>query len=411
MLQLSILFFCLSAWPTTLVGRYQFLNAGSLPKNVWLFGVNHSESKGQNSYSGNGAKVSNSEYLSRNLNYSHLLDEVNDPLEKELARAAFAAYGKNINESAGRVINDVSVDQKADAYMIGRGITEKSGLFLIFPVITLKTRFKSRFTPSESLTLLAKQLKDEGQLSKSREILQKSESALRQRLDENGYNSSYPSELTTLANIHVNYRYQALQKQKFKVASDSFLIVPAGKKFSEDDFIPIRINEEQFGIKQALTGEWTPHHYTGFLTSLYYHKRFPFNKAQRIPNNSVSPLSPDIDQNTRVRYGDSWGTSFQANFIKSEAVTMYVGQSLEYKNKDNYEGNNFNSERYNYLEQNTDQALGTGYLGLNFNTIPSFIAKKFLIPMDLNLQYSVANTGKNIFQNKVLALNMMVFYQ
>jgi hypothetical protein len=411
MFQLVLILFSFSAWSTTLVGRYQFLNASNLPKNLWLFGVSHSESKGTNSYSGNGSKVSNSDYFSRNLNYSHLLDEVNDPLEKELARAAFDSYGRKSNESAGRVINDVSVEQKADAYILGRGLSEKSGLFLIFPVVTLRTSFKSTFKPSESLTKLANQLKQEGQLAKAREILQKSQTALRERLDENGYNNTYPSELTTLANIYVNYRYQALRQQKFKVASDSFLVVPAGKKFSEDDFVPIRVNEEQFGVKQAFTGEWSPSHYAGLLSSLYYHKRFPFTKAQRVPNNQVSPLSPDVDNNTRVRYGDSWGTSLQANFVNSESLTLYVGQSLEYKLQDNYKGREFTSDRYSYLEQGTDQRLGTGYLGINVNTIPSFLAKNFLIPMDVNLQYSFSNTGKNTFQNRTIALNMMVFYQ
>ena len=46
-----------------------------------------------------------------------MLDEVNNPLEKELARAAFGSYGRKSNESAGQVINDVSVGQKADAYI------------------------------------------------------------------------------------------------------------------------------------------------------------------------------------------------------------------------------------------------------------------------------------------------------
>lgn len=406
-----ILFFICGFAEASLVSKYQFLNAASLPKNVWLFGVSHSQSKASGNFNGSGSRVSNTNYFSRDLNYSHILDEVNDPLERDLAEAAFSAYDRDANELAGRVVNDITVNQKSNTYILGRGLSEKSGLFLVFPIVTLQTRFKSRFVANDSLNSLARELQKDGQLSRANEILQKSESALRQRLDENGYNNSYPTELTTLANIYVNYRYQALKKDSIKVASDSFVVIPAGKNFSENDFLPIRVNEEQYSFKQALTAEWNPHVLTSLLGSVYYHKRFAFNKAQRIPVNSVSPLSQDIDPSTKIQYGDTWGTSAQVNLISSESLGFYVGQSLEYKLQDQYKGSRFSSKRYDYLEQDTDQQLGIGYLGVNINTIPAFLAKKFPIPVDLNLQYSATNLGKNAFQNKMVSLNMMVFYQ
>jgi hypothetical protein len=411
MFQLVFFLFAFNGWCTGLVGRYQYLNTGTLPQDVWLFGLNHSEANGSGYYSAHGAKVSGIQYFSRTLNYSHLLDEVNDPLEKDLAEAAFKSYGRSNNEVAGEVINDVSINQKADAYVLGRGLTKKTGIFFIFPVVTINTKFRSRFSPSQSLLKFADQLKDEGQLSQSREILEKSESALRDRLDENGYNPNYPSQVKTLANVYVNYRYMAFGSDKVNVASDSFLVIPAGKKFDENNFIPLRVNEEQLSLKQNFTAEWRPHYLTGLLTSFYYHKRFPFNKAQRIPSNSVSPLSPDIDYNTQIKYGDTYGMSFQWNLIPLETFGLYFGQSLEFKQSDQFSGGRFSQYRYDYLEQNSSQRLGMSYLGFNVNTIPSFLLKKFLIPMDINLQYSQTNIGQNTFRNKTIALNMMVFYK
>ena len=409
-----VLLFCLS-WThaTSLVSRYQFLNANSLPEGVWTFGVSRSQSTtpGAGSFSQNGSRVSNQEYFSRNVSYSNLIDEVSDPLERDLAEAAFSVYGRADAENAGQVVNDVRVRQKADAYILGRGLTSRSNLFLIFPVVTIQTTFSSRFVQSNSLKQLALQLQKEGQQSKAKEILEKSENALRSRLDENGYRNSYPSELTTLANIYVNYRYQAVDKTKTKIVSDSFVVVPAGKKFDEDDFLPLRVNEEQFSLKQGITGAWSPISSGTLLGNIYYHKRFPFQKAQRIPLNSTSPLSNDRDPNTRIQYGDSWGTSAQVNLLPSESWTLYLGQSFEYKLRDNFSGNDFASSRYDFLEQNSEQRLQLGYLGFSVNTIQSFLAQKFPIPMDLNIQYSFTNGGRNTFQDQTLAMNMMVFYK
>lgn len=402
---------CLDAQATSLVSRYQFINADQLPKNVWVAGVSMGRFSARGSFNQNGTKVSNQDYFSKNLQYGHLLDEVNDPLERNLAEAAFGAYGRALSDTSGRVYNDVSVEQKTNTFILGRGLSHRSSLFFVFPVVTLSTRFQSRFVPSQSLSQLADELKSEGQLTRSREIVQKSQNALRTRLDENNYNNSYPSEVTSLANVHVNYRYQALQNKNFKVASDSFLIVPAGKKFSENDFLPMRINEEQLSLRQGLTAEWTPYRPTSLSSSVYYHKRFAFKKAQRIPLNDVSPISSDIDPDTRVKYGDAFGTSAQLNFKASQSLTFYAGQVLEYKLRDHYSGTRYDLSRYDYMGADSDQNLGTGYLGLSLNTIDYFLSQKFIIPMDLNLQYSFANLGKNTFQNNMLALNVMVFYQ
>lgn len=408
---LFFLFFAEVATSTSLVGKYQYLNAENLPRKLWLFGVAHTQTKGSDSYAHNGNSVSNKDYFSRTLNYSNLLDEVNDPLEKELARAAFASYGKHDQEIAGRVVNEVSVSQKSDSYILGRGLSDTSSFFVIFPVVTIRTQFSSRFVPSPSLHQLTAQLKQDGQFAKAREINNKSQNALRESLENNHYNTQYPSEVTSLANVYLNYRLQPIKRAEYKLASDSFLIVPAGKKFSENEFLPIRINEEQFGFKQAFTGQWSPNEDASFLAAIFYHKRFPFTKSQRIPKNAVSFISPDTDPQTRVRYGDAWGINIQTNWQYSDALTMYVGQLMEYKLSDSYQGSRYSQERYDYLELNTSQQLGTGYLGASFNTVQYFLANNFPIPMDLNLQYSFSNTGKNTFRNQTIALNMLVFYQ
>lgn len=406
-----VLLLCTSAIATTLVNRFQYLNAEAPPKRVWIFGVSHSQSQGQGAFSNAGARISNADYLSRELSYQHLLDEVSDPLERELAAAAFDVYGRKTNETAGQVINDVDVKQKADAYVLGRGLSEKSSFFVIFPVVTLETSFRSRFVPSSSLTSLANQLRQEGQLTRAGEILRKSESALRDRLDENGYDAGYPSKLTSLSNIYLNYRYQALRVSKWKLASDSFVIVPAGKKFGDDQFVPIRLNEEQLGVKQALTGAYEPRPEFALLSSLYYHKRFAFQRSQRIPNNNVSPLSADVDPDTRIKYGDAVGASAQISIKPREAYSLYVGQTFERKFRDEYRGNKFAQERYAYLETNTNQAHGAAVVGVTVNTIQAFLSQKFPIPMDLNLQYSQTNLGENVFRNRLIGLNVLVFYQ
>lgn len=400
------------SFATGLINRYQYLNASVLPKEVWTFAtvIGQSLGPGERSYSGSGNSISNENFFSKDLSYGNLVDEVSDPVDKELAQAAFDEYGRDNNQRAGRVVNDVSITQKSNVYVLGRGLSNKTSMFLAFPVVTIRTQFNSRFQHDPSLLQLAQQLREEGQYLKAQEILEKSQNALSTKLSENGYRSSYPTEITTLANVFMTLRYQAIDQKKFKLASDMSLVVPSGKKFDQDDFLPMRINEEQFSLRPTMTAGYSPDYRFSFFTSTYYHKRFAFEKTRRIPGNEVNPLSNDVDRTT-TQYGDTFGGSAQFNYSHNELFTFYVGQSFEYRNQDQVKGTRFESRRYNYLEQDTDQRLGIGYGGVAVNTIRSFMAKKFIIPIDVNIQYSFTNSGKNALDNKAIAMNMMVFYK
>lgn len=413
MLKVVLLFLIvLDAQATALVNRYQFLTADVLPPGLWTFGYNHGRG-GENSeyYGSQGQRVGRSDHFSRSVNYSHLLDEINDPLEKELAAAAFDSYQRAGSEEAGYVANNVVINQESNTYVLGRGITERVSFFAIFPVVKIQTQFRSQFTNSGSLNALASTLRADGQHQRAQEILEKSQNALVTRLDENGYRSGYPGEVTTLANIHLDLRVKAIEHSRYTVATDTFLIVPAGKKSTTEDFIDMRINEEQYSLRQGVTGSARLSPSLSLMATTYYHKRFPFQKSRRIPVNEISPLSADIDSSTRTQYGDAFGGGVQMNYAINDALQVYTGTSLERRESDRVSGEKFDQRRYDFLTQNTAQELRLHYIGLGINTIQAFLAKKFIIPMDLNLQYGFSSAGKNVAANDLLALNLMVFYK
>lgn len=384
-----------------------------LPDEIWTLGWSRGQSlgSGTQAFGPNGSEVLNQSYFSRNLTFGNLLDEVNNPLERELAAAAFDVYGNNLADGAGRVVNDVKVNQMSNTYVLGKGFGKKHSVLIIFPVVTLETSFKSRFEQSEALLEMARTLESEGQFQRAQEILEKSRNALAQGLEDNGYKPSYPGTLTTLANIHLTHRYQAFSKKDWQVSFDSSVIVPAGKKSEVDEFLYLRLNEEQYSLRESVAASRRLGSWVTLLGSTYYHKRFSFDRARRIPRNNTSPLSNEIDPSTNMQYGDTYGVSAQTNFNLSDSTRFYAGHSIERKNRDTVTGNRFEKGRYNYLESRTAQDLTIQYAGISHNTIQSFLAKKFPIPIEANVQYSVTPKGRNTFRNEAVALNLMVFYK
>ena len=397
---------------TMLVNRQQFLSTQVLPQGLWTFGVSHGRwTSTAGSYSGSGQLQSNRDYFSRDVDYDALTDEISDPLERELAQAAFNVYGRSGQAVAGRAVNDVNVQQSSNTYVLGRGITKRSSLFIAVPVVTLKTSIRSRFVAGESLDRLTRELRAEGQYAQAEEIIDRSRNALNERLAETGYNSDFPSELTTVANVYLTHRYEHPTGRKARWSAESSLVIPAGKSSDVDDFLYLRINEEQYSYRQSGTLAFDAHPRVQLLASTYYHFRFPFEKSRRIPVNSTSPLSSDVDSSTRVRYGDSYGASAQTNFMLADSTTFYGGLGREFRRADKVSGDRYSSKRYDYLEQNTAQELHTAYVGVAHNTIQSFLAKKFPIPVDANLQYSATTAGKNAFAAQAVSLTMLVFYK
>lgn len=395
-----------------LVNRQQFLSTKVLPQGLWTFGVSHGRwTKGGGSYAGNGNPVSNQTYFSRDISYAALGDEITDPLERELARAAFDVYGRSSSEIAGTAVNDVSVDQQSNTYVIGRGLSTRSSLFLAIPVVTMRTSIRSRFRPSASLDNLVQELRSDGQHAQAEEILENSRNALHNRLEETGYNPDYPTDLTTVANVFLTHRLQGRPSSNWELGADSSIVIPAGKSSGTNDFLYLRFNEEQYSARQSLTATYSPHGKLEVLGSTYYHLRFPFEKSRRIPLNSTSPLSSDVDRSARIRYGDTYGMSAQINFLPRDNTMVYLGQSQEFKNQDQVSGSLFESSRYDYLEQNTTQQLSLTYVGIAVNTIKSFLAQDFPAPVDLNLQYSFSTAGQNAMENRAIAMTLMVFYK
>ena len=397
----------------TLVNRSQFLNTEILPDGLWTFGLSKGQSlgKGRESFASDGTKLSNTDYLSRDVSYGNLLDEVDDPVERELAAAAFDVYGIKANAGAGQARNRVSLSSRSDAYILGKGFGKKLSFFAVFPVVTMDMRFKSEFVLSDSLRTLAQKLEADGQYQKAREILEKSQRALSDRLSETGYRTEYPGTITTLANVFLTTRYKAYQNSRFTLSSDSSIVVPSGYRSGPRDLIYLRINEEQFSGRQSVTTNYRFTSRNDFLVSSYYHKRFPFEKARRVPRNGVSPVSPEIDNDTRTQYGDSYGVSAQVNHVFSDAILAYAGQSFEIRNRDQVSGKKYEQNRYDYLEKNSAQNLAIVYGGMALNSIQKFLSGKFLIPMDLNLQYSRTLAGRNAFVSEAVTMNLLVFYK
>ncbi len=406
MLKIGILLLLsLSASAKEVMSSYNFLANGLLPKGVYTFAYNSGKTSTiNNRFDSSGNKISTNEWNSKLLSYQDLVNSSKNNMDKVLASSAFKAFDIDLRSSAAFVENELNVNSSSKVFVLGYGLTKKSNLFFIVPTVNVSFDIKSKFNASASYNKLIKDLRSSGQAQKASYLEKIQSHPLKARLNENG--QKLPTEINSISNFYINYR-----RQFYNIISDTFAIIPYGYQYSTDDFLDFRLNDNSLGLKQGLGYDYNLSEQS--LLGIYgsYHYRSPFKMDYRVPRTADDPMSSDIEKNVGIKYGDLIDLSGQYSYKWNSLFTSYVNLRYQHSLKDEYSGKAFSANRYEYLENETESKSVSAQVGISINTISSFIAKKFILPIDLNLQYSKVLYAKNSFDVDWLSFNLMVFYK
>jgi hypothetical protein len=110
----------------------------------------------------------------------------------------------------------------------------------------------------------------------------------------------------------------------------------------------------------------------------------------------------DLGDVINLQVGNKY--SFLKGFSFSSALT------LQYKDKDTYSGNKFQSTRYNWLETDTAQTMESVHLAFGYSTLPLFREKKFPAPIEANLSFNQVVGGMNAIQDYLVAFELAAYF-
>ncbi len=387
------------------LSSYNFLANDLLPQGVFTFGYNRGRTSViTNRYNDNGRRITNDAWNSRDLSFNDLVESSKDKTDKVLSSSAFKAFGVELDSQAGSVENNLNVNTSSEVFVLGYGINKKSNFFIIIPTVNVSFDIESTFKASDSYNKLIGDLRNSGQAQKADYLEQVKRAPLKTRLNDNG--QRLPTDINSISNIYLNYR-----RQFDGLISDTFAIIPYGYKYKTSDFIDFRLNDNSLGIKQGLGYDYYLN--KSSILGLYgsYHYRSPFKMDYRIPRTQNDPMSSDVEEDVNIKYGDQVDMSTQFAYKWNSLLGNYINFRYLYSFQDSYQGSRFGQERYELLERETDSKSLSAQVGLTINTISSFIAKKFILPIDFNIQYSKTLYAQNSFDADWVSLNLMVFYK
>ncbi len=382
-----------------------------LPKSVFIFGDIHSRFSFNDYYDENSNKVALGSLFQDNLSFNDILED-EDPAFRDITEGALRAYGINdFSDLAGSHGASFSIKTKVDNFFLGYGLTKKLSIFGLLPRVNITTNFSNKFTSSSKLQNLLTKLKSDGNYSQAEKIEKITNNPILYKLEEYNYNPQYIGQKSNWGDLRIFSRYNAYKSNLLNTTLGLLVAFPTGSTDHLDDFMKLYIGDNQYDLGLEALQEVILTKQFKSLLSFQYINQLPFTSNYRIPINSNNPLSPDIDNFTRINFGDQIKTAFQSTYEFNKLFSFAAGYQFQMKSTDRYSGSKYESRRYNYLEENTNQRMHSYFMGFTINTIQAFLKKKFILPINLTTTYTHQFAGKNVPISHELQVSLLSFYK
>ncbi len=382
-----------------------------LPKSVFIWGDIHSRFSFKDYYNENSNRVTLGSLFKDDLSFQDILED-EDPQFRSITEGALKAYGINdFSDLAGSHRATFDIKTKVDNFFLGYGISKKLSIFGLLPRVNISTNFKNKFSSSSKLRSLLTQLRKDGNYTQAKEIEKITNNPILYKLEEYNYNPQYTSQKTNWGDLRIFSRYNAYDSQSLKTTLGLLVAFPTGSADHKNDFMKLYIGDSQYDLGLELLQEFKHSNKLKSLFSFQYINQLPFTTEYRIPQNDKNPLSPDIDEATRINFGDQFKAAYQSSFTLSKLLSFAGGYQFQVKGSDSYNGSEFDYKRYDHLEKNTSQNMHSYFLGMTINTIDAFIKKKFLLPVNLTTTYTHQFGGKNVPIAHELQVSLLSFYK
>lgn len=340
-------------------------------------------------------------------------------VKKDLLKASLDAQGIDINgEGPGSLTGEVNMNVNVKVPIIGYGINEYHSVGLIVPVYTIKTSVATSFVTTESG---AKWFNSIGSPSTKAQVKEQLENAMSNTIQTYGYEPLQSEKVSALGDVR--FVHKVLLSETGDALNGSHRILwrnevaaPTGVQPNADKVIDLATSDGQWDVGTGLNYEYSAHFKeinlpTSYALSAFYNYQIEDSLERRIPITQGSSLSPDKERVDR-KLGD------QISLAASMAVgsgrdgsSLAVGYNYQYMLATKFEGNDYASERYGWLEDlNEDAELQSMLVVYSYSTVDKYLNKTFPVPLTWTLSYAQPISGNNVNDSRIYYTELQFFF-
>jgi hypothetical protein len=382
-----------------------------LPKGVRNFNYNGVSRSASEKYSDSGQATSIAQPLEKELTFQNIIDGKINADEKAAIMQVMATTGSSLNDTFGQTTGTVNVEAMAHVPIIAYGVTDKVTAAIAIPVVNYSYQMDLGVAQenAELYNKVEKALRDKGVSDKVDEFYEKINAPTLSKFDEYNYNQPMSESGTKLGDIKLVAKYQALNGVKHRLTVQGDVTLPTGEDQDINKAVDVASGDGQTDLGAGVFYDYVVNSNLSFGTNAFYTVQLGDTNEERIPIQSNSKASPDIDRETDRKLGNIWGATLGSR-LENDKFSFDLAYSYQYKQRDEYSGTKYTAERYFWLAEETEQYMHSAMVTLGFSTVNMYRSGSFPVPMAVLLNHTRVLDGRNVVNNPLTSMTLSVYF-
>jgi hypothetical protein len=387
-------------------------SAKVLPKGVRNFTYKGIITSPDQKYNGNGDNVVLADPLMKKITFGDMIAGQYDPVDKGSLEQKMFAIGANSETEMGETVGQINMSIQANVPIFAIGVTKKHTIAVAVPVTRYSTNVATgvRHTNTGMIDALRQELNTEtGSPLKAEEFDQKFGDPINAKLSEYNYEKLENENDTKLGDIKLVSKYKAFEGQKSAFTLVSALTLPTGKEVNPDKVVDIAGGDGQTDLEVGFANDYYANKNITLTAAISHTIQFSDTVGKRVPFTHTSSLTPDVDRSISRNLGDISKAELAAawNF---HGINLGAGYAIQYKQGDEYSGDQFEASRYELIQKDSVQNMQTLQVTAGYDTISLFRAGKFFAPMKISVGHSRVLAGKNVVSSPLTTIDFSMFF-
>lgn len=405
------LFWPASLWAGGLSAPLAFDSAQVLPQGVRNVRYSYMNVQARRVFNDQGAVAPLGHALNTDVNYRKLVEAQPTPIDRGLLKGYFQRHNKNLGDLAGRTTGVIEVDARVHVPVLAWGVSSKWTTALAVPLLQTTARVDTGFVVSNNLQKLSDQLISEGKYYMAAEIKSKTRAVVADKVVAYNYKPlRRKKRVFQLGDARWVNKYMLQKGPNYALALVGELVLPTGRLQDVDEVVNLAAGDGQVDIGLGAVGEYQLAQNVVAWGRVHGVYQAGDQVAARVPEVGDSALSSEIDPQTKRQLGALLYSSLGVSVTALQGVTARAQYTLQLKQADVYRGTRFASHRYKWLSQNTAQQMQAVQLGVGYSTVPLFRQKKFVLPLEANVQAVLPVRGRNVSRDKAITMEVAAYF-
>ncbi|RLA63624.1 MAG: hypothetical protein DRQ88_00210 [Epsilonproteobacteria bacterium] len=341
-------------------------------------------------------------------------DPTSDPAERGGLLGVLNEWGDELgitlDQEAGRVTGDISVGVSTSVPIFVHGITNRLTIAVALPIFKYKISVDSGFVANASLEKLAEKFRKEKKYYALNELIEGMNRPVEEGVERYNYEPFENQEGQAIGDLITAFKYRVLSETNHGLALQTDITFPTGQEKNINKLVYFPIGDGQLDLGFSAIYDYYFNEDTYLTTSLKYTWEISDTSSERIPFASDMIASPDIDTDVDRNLGDHVHFQLGGQVSPLKGLQTRLAYNFHYKGRDLYKGNSFESVRYSWLGQDSEQWVHTYMLGISVSNIPWVRVSKNFLPLELNVSYLGFLAGKNTVKNPLLSFELATYF-